>query len=138
MTTRVVLGAFDNTYALRISRPGYDASNPALDPTLLTFDSRWAALGKIWMTGVIPGSAFRQFSNGGTPEARYDLSLGYTPGTTQPPTMVGMRLAYTGYFWPMAAVEFSVIGSVARISFTFMTPASITAFYYLVWRPFDD
>lgn len=53
MVDRVLLGAFDGTYVLRVSRPGYDVKNPALTPNQLSFDSRWQEAGQELMRGSV-------------------------------------------------------------------------------------
>ena len=54
MTNRVVLGAFDGTYALRVSRPGSNVLTTTLPTEQLAFDSRWAAAGNVLAQGSVP------------------------------------------------------------------------------------
>ncbi|EKF17058.1 hypothetical protein [Nitratireductor pacificus] len=51
MTDRLVLGAFDGTFVLRGSRPGFDVLDPSLLPEHLSFDSRWIEAGNIISRG---------------------------------------------------------------------------------------
>ncbi|WP_274426740.1 hypothetical protein [Chelativorans sp. YIM 93263] len=53
MANRVVLGAFDGTYVLRCSRPGYNVLSTGLPVERLSFDSRWDEVGNIMLTGSI-------------------------------------------------------------------------------------
>lgn len=52
MANRVVLGAFDGAYVLRVSRPGFNVLDPALPPEHLAFDSRWQEAGNVYMEGT--------------------------------------------------------------------------------------
>lgn len=52
MVNRVVLGAFDGTYVLRASRPGFDVLNTGLTRNQLAFDSRWSETGLEFMSGT--------------------------------------------------------------------------------------
>jgi hypothetical protein len=56
MANRVVLGAFDNTFVLRVSRPGNNVLDTALAPEKLSFDSRWNSLLKVVQQGTIRGT----------------------------------------------------------------------------------
>lgn len=56
MTDRIILGAFDGTYVLRASRPGFDVTNPNLPKEALAFDSRWNTVGRIVQTGIARGT----------------------------------------------------------------------------------
>lgn len=51
MTNRLVLGAIDDTYGLRISRPGFDVMYSGLAPEQLAFDSRWNTMGRVYYSG---------------------------------------------------------------------------------------
>jgi hypothetical protein len=51
MANRVVIGAFDGTFALRLSRPGYNVLDPALPPENLAFDSRWTSSTNLVLSG---------------------------------------------------------------------------------------
>lgn len=53
MANRVVLGAFDNDYVLRVSRPGYNVLDPNLSAKQLAFDSRWSQFTTIHSEGVV-------------------------------------------------------------------------------------
>lgn len=53
MANRVVLGAFDGTYVLRVSRPGYNVLSTSLTSEQLAFDSRWQEAGNVYMTGSV-------------------------------------------------------------------------------------
>lgn len=53
MTNRVILGAFNGTYVLRVSKPGYDVLTPSLTKEQLVFDSRWASTSSVFMSGTI-------------------------------------------------------------------------------------
>jgi hypothetical protein len=53
MTNRVVIGEFEGTYVLRVSRPGYNAMDPNLPSIGLVFDSRWATFAAIHMNGSV-------------------------------------------------------------------------------------
>lgn len=53
MANRVVLGAFNGTYVLRVSRPGYNVLDPALPPERLVFDSRWAEANNCFAVGSV-------------------------------------------------------------------------------------
>lgn len=52
MANRTVLGAFDGTYVLRTSRPGYDVLNTGLAAKELAFDSRWGSAANILASGI--------------------------------------------------------------------------------------
>lgn len=51
MANRVVLGAFDGTYVLRVSRPGFNVLSTGLTTNQLAFDSRWSDTGLEFMSG---------------------------------------------------------------------------------------
>ena len=51
MANRVVLGAFDGTHVLRVSRPGFNVLSTGLTPKQLAFDSRWQESGNVFMSG---------------------------------------------------------------------------------------
>lgn len=53
MANRVVIGAFDGTYVLRVSKPGYNALDPDLPSAGLVFDSRWATFAAVHQQGTI-------------------------------------------------------------------------------------
>lgn len=53
MANRMVMGAFDGTQVLRISRPGYNVLSTGLAPKYLAFDSRWDITGRILLRGSI-------------------------------------------------------------------------------------
>ncbi|QIG69090.1 hypothetical protein EVB78_057 [Rhizobium phage RHph_N1_15] len=144
MTNRVVLGAFDGTFVLRISKPGFDVLNTSLSDANLSFDSRWGSVGKLWMKGALPQSAFTQFSSGGTPSVQASFSLGYTPGANAPPVVLGMMLlsgsngANSGQYRPLYGIEVTVVGSTCTIGMSFFSKPQINTLYYLVWRPLID
>ena len=52
MANRVVLGAFDNTYVLRISKPGFNVLDPNLSAGQLVFDSRWSEYTSVHSEGI--------------------------------------------------------------------------------------
>lgn len=51
MANRVVLGAFDGTYVLRVSRPGFNVLSTGLTRSQLSFDSRWPETGNELLSG---------------------------------------------------------------------------------------
>lgn len=51
MANRAVLGAFDGTYVLRVSKPGFNVLSTGLTVDQLAFDSRWAETGNAFMSG---------------------------------------------------------------------------------------
>lgn len=53
MTNRLILGQFDGTYLLRVSRPGFDAMDPNLRPSQLAFDSRWMTTLQVHISGNV-------------------------------------------------------------------------------------
>ena len=54
MSDRVLLGALGGgDYGLRVSRPGYDVTDPALAKEQLAFDSRWTEVSNVWMAGSV-------------------------------------------------------------------------------------
>jgi hypothetical protein len=55
MSNRLVLGSFDNTYLLRVSRPGANVLNPSLPVESLAFDSRWTNMFTVVQSGNIRG-----------------------------------------------------------------------------------
>lgn len=56
MTNRVVVGPLPGGGAgIRVSRPGYNALDPNLQPKQVAFDSRWNRAGRVHMTGVVTG-----------------------------------------------------------------------------------
>lgn len=64
MTDKVILGAFDNTYVLRVALPGYDVKDPNLPTKCLAFDSRWNAMATVVMSGTVRGRARTQDMTG--------------------------------------------------------------------------
>lgn len=56
MVNRVVLGAFDSTFVLRASRPGFNVLTTTLTPEQIAFDSRWARAANIYASGVTRGT----------------------------------------------------------------------------------
>lgn len=52
MANRVILGSFQNTYALKISVPGADVLQPGLDIEQTVFDSQWTEVAWELMSGV--------------------------------------------------------------------------------------
>ncbi|EKF43971.1 hypothetical protein NA8A_04145 [Nitratireductor indicus C115] len=62
MANRIVLGAFDGTFVLRASRPGYDVLDPALLPEHVSFDSRWQEAGNIVQRGTFKLSGSSTFN----------------------------------------------------------------------------
>ena len=53
MTTRSILGLFDGQYRLRLSRPGYNATDTTLESKFLAFDSTWLDSPDIHMVGTV-------------------------------------------------------------------------------------
>ncbi|TKT78434.1 hypothetical protein [Aquamicrobium sp. LC103] len=53
MANRVILGAFDGTYVLRVSRPGFNVLSTGLPNESLVFDSRWVESSNIFMQGAV-------------------------------------------------------------------------------------
>lgn len=53
MANRVVLGAFDNTFALRVSKPGYNVLSTTLTAKQLAFSSQWAETANTILKGSI-------------------------------------------------------------------------------------
>ncbi|AGC36063.1 hypothetical protein B7L88_gp019 [Rhizobium phage RHEph10] len=139
MTNRVVLGAFDGTFVLRISKPGFNVLDTALSDANLSFDSRWSSVGKVWMKGVLPQLAFTQFSSGGSPSVKASFGLGYTPAANAPPVLIAMmKLAGSSQYRPIFGLESYVVGSTMNIGISFFSKPQIDAVYYLVWRPLFD
>ena len=58
MVNRVVLGAFDSTFVLRASRPGFNVLTTTLTPEQTAFDSRWADAANVYASGITRGSCF--------------------------------------------------------------------------------
>lgn len=56
MANRVVIGAFDGSYVLRVTKPGHNALDPNVPSTGMVYDSRWATFATIRQDGrlVIP------------------------------------------------------------------------------------
>jgi hypothetical protein len=55
MTTRVILGAFDGTFVLRASKPGFNVLDPALTKEQLAFDSRYFTAARVLSQGTLQG-----------------------------------------------------------------------------------
>lgn len=53
MANRIVLGAFDGTFVLRVSRPGFNVLTTTLTKDQLAFDSRWAEAGASFLMGYV-------------------------------------------------------------------------------------
>lgn len=53
MVQRVLLGAFQGTYVLRVSRAGFDVTNPALTDNQLVFSSQWTDSANLLLSGTI-------------------------------------------------------------------------------------
>lgn len=54
MTSRVLLGPLPSgAYGLRVSRPGFDVTNPALTGQQISFSSEWAQAGIIFAKGSV-------------------------------------------------------------------------------------
>lgn len=51
MVNRIVLGAFDNTFVLRASRPTFDVLSTGLTTNQLAFDSRWGEASNCFLIG---------------------------------------------------------------------------------------
>jgi hypothetical protein len=81
MSNRIVLGAFDGTFVLRVSRPGYNVLDTSLAQDGIAFDSRWIANTKPWISGVATS-----FGTGSA--ASFTVALGYTVTTADPPILV--------------------------------------------------
>jgi hypothetical protein len=58
MANRTVLGAFDNTFVLRTSRPGFDVLSTGLAPQQVAFDSRFARAANVYASGVTRGTLY--------------------------------------------------------------------------------
>jgi hypothetical protein len=55
MTNRIILGAFEGTYVLRASKPGYNVLDPALTKEQLAFDSRYFTAMRVLSQGTVQG-----------------------------------------------------------------------------------
>ena len=51
MADHVLMGAFDGTFVIRTSLPGFDVKNTGLPPESVSFDSRWPEIGNVLVTG---------------------------------------------------------------------------------------
>lgn len=60
MANRLILGAFANTYVLRLSRPGYNVFDDGLPPEVIAFDSRWPKVATVLASGVARGKVWYQ------------------------------------------------------------------------------
>lgn len=144
MANRLILGAQAGTFILRTTVPGAEVTNEALDDRLVTFDSRWPDMGKVYMQGQFTGASMQDYSNGGTPSAVGRVPMGYTPSYLNLPMVLGMVLWNYGtmtqqnWFGPMEATSTYVEGSNMVFAFEFTTKAAIQVVYYTIWRPFDD
>lgn len=72
MANRVILGAFDGTHVLRVSKPGYNVLDPNLPASALSFDSRWAEIAGVFMEGTV-------LLNNSVRSATVYHNLGYRP-----------------------------------------------------------
>ena len=80
MVDRVLLGSFDGTYVLRVSRPGYDVKNTGLSEKNLAFDSRWAEVGQELMRGSVDF----------TPDAAGMMTFYYPTPMNPPPVVIAI------------------------------------------------
>lgn len=58
MVQRVLLGAFQGTYVLRVSREGFDVTNTTLNANQLVFDSRYTETMEILASGTVQSGPF--------------------------------------------------------------------------------
>jgi hypothetical protein len=109
MSNRVVLGAFDGTYVLRVSRPGFDVLDPNLAKELLAFDSRWDEAGNVYMTGsgVIPTGP------GSSQTATIDFGATIDP----PPLAIGLIEASGPYLGTGYHLMSNMDGAMANTGF---------------------
>ncbi|MBC2806648.1 hypothetical protein C3Y94_026200 [Rhizobium ruizarguesonis] len=96
MSNRLILGAFDNTFVLRISRPGANVLDPALPVEQLAFDSRWASLAVIHQQGLLRGQMARVDMVGPVWSARFTVSASYP---NLPLVIVSARPEWTDLDW---------------------------------------
>jgi hypothetical protein len=84
MANRVVLGAFEGTFGLKISRPGFNVLSTGLTAEQVAFDSRWDDIGKIYNQGV--STNFQQGSAGTT---NISFNIGGAFSTSDPVLLFG-------------------------------------------------
>lgn len=134
MANRTILGEFDGTYVLRVSRPGADVLNASLSPEFLAFDSRWQDTARVYMSGVVsPWSAIGN-------DAYIDIPLGYAPtNTTLPVILMQVRCTGTSFYHEddyVGVMPFVLLGSVARATSFFISKANYHSLHYKILRPF--
>lgn len=95
MANRVVLGAFDGTYVLRASRPGFNVLSTTLTTEQLAFDSRWSEAGNIFLRGSVVRA------NAG---AATQIMFGET--FARPPAVFVYRSTATANVWEPWAASF--------------------------------
>lgn len=57
LVPRYLMGNLDGVARVRSSRPGYDVSDPALDPRFVSFDSSWRSALRWYAGGIATGSS---------------------------------------------------------------------------------
>lgn len=101
MSNRVILGAFDSTFVLRVSRPGADVLNTALPVEQLAFDSRWASLAVIHQQGLVRGLMTRVDMVGPVWTSTFIVPADYP---NLPLVVVSARPEWTDQDWAPASV----------------------------------
>lgn len=119
MANRIILGAFDGTYVLRVSRPGFDVLNPSLPPEQLAFDSRWQETGNVYMEGT--------FSIGNS--GAYTVEFGTTFPT--PPVVIVRVIGSSGGVLTYTNQEMGeTLLQVRTYQFSFIKGGSLSGFQF--------
>ena len=84
MANRLILGAFNGSMVLRVSRPGYNVLDDSLPASAISFDSRWGIAANVMQTGIVSltlrkGSFSQLWAVG---------SFGTVAGLGKPPSMI--------------------------------------------------
>jgi hypothetical protein len=101
MSNRLILGAFDSTFVLRVSRPGANVLDPALPVEKLAFDSRWASLAVVHQQGLVRGRMARVDMVGPVWTSSFIVPANYP---NLPLVIVSARPEWTDLDWSPSSV----------------------------------
>lgn len=90
MANRVVMGAFDSTHVLRVSKPGHNVLAPGLSKEQLSFDSRWSESALVLIAGIVavPVGAWTAVT------VNFGVTLSYIPIVIATMRLSGGRMIY--------------------------------------------